>query len=98
MESIEQKHPRIATRLRKQNITQQVAATNDVFFGFSKCSPSAVYDHKMMEDVRSILKHGCMSEGSKGEAFLNGKRIPGGLQLDDDVLPEGLTDMLEAVP
>jgi hypothetical protein len=98
VESIKHTNPRMAKNVEKEGIVHRVIATNTVIFGYSKAKPSAAYDHIMMEDVVAILLHGHLSEASTGEAFLDGKRFPGGLCVEGDLLPLGLSEVEEPLP
>ena len=69
---------------------------NDIFFGLSQCKPSAVFDHGMLIDVVSLLKFGTLSPESKGEAFLNGERLPN--STTSEPLPDSLTDSTCTLP
>jgi hypothetical protein len=91
-DSIGQDHPKTAQRLQKQGVDQVVRCENTVFFAMSKQKGSAAYDHTVIQDIVSIMKRGSLHEMSKGEAFLDRKRLPGGLREENDELPEELED------
>ena len=84
-------NPRSYKRLQAAGVERYFKATSTVFFAMSKEKPGAGYDHTVYQDIIFILKHGCMHADSKGEAFINGARIPGSDKCT--ALPDGLVDV-----
>ena len=62
---------------------------NIVFYCISKCKPSAAYNQQATTNIISIMKEGKLPDSSKYEAFINGKRIPGGDRSMFPDLPKG---------
>lgn len=70
-----------------------------VVFALSKMKGSAAYNHVVLDDITSIVKHGKLLDTSKGEGFMEGRRLPGGKRLHGEQLPEGLCEWEgDAVP
>ena len=69
-----------------------VKCENTVFFAMSKKKGSAACDHAVLQDIMSILRHGKLHSESKGEAFMNATRLPGGRRKENDPLPDGLVE------
>ena len=99
VESIKDVHPRMAKAVEKEGILQRVVARNIAFLAYSKARPSAAYDHVVNDDIVSLLLTGRLLEDSMGEAFHNGKRLPGGSRVHGvQVLPENLAEAEESMP
>ena len=62
--------------------------TNVVVYSFSKAKASAAYNQFATTNIISIIKHGSLPDDSRCEAFLDGKRLPGGNREDFPDLPE----------
>ena len=89
-------HPRSADTLRKRKIDRVLRAENVVVYAFSKAKASAAYNQYSTTNIMSIIKHGKLPDDSKCEAFLDGRRIPGGVRdgfpdLPQDKLSEWVT-------
>ena len=67
-----------------------------VVFAFSKQKGSAAFHATCLRDITMVLNTGRAPSGSKGEFFVNGKRLLGG---DHSCpLPDGLIDATTAIP
>lgn len=86
---IEKNHPRSAKTLRKHNVDRVIRPENVVIYCFSKYKSSAASNHQATTNIISIVKDGKMPEGTKCEAFLDQKRIPGGDTTGHPALPQG---------
>ena len=84
IERIADMHPRTARRLEKKGIDRTVVATHVIVYAFSNKNPCEAYNTTSHKHIMSILKHGTLSDG-KAEAFMNGKRIPGGDNSDSPI-------------
>ena len=63
---------------------------NVVVYAFGgKAKGSGAYNQFVTTIIISIVKNGRIPDGIKCEAFLDGKRLPGGDQSDFPELPEG---------
>ena len=63
----------------RNNKVERVLRPNNVFvFCFSQEKASAAYNQMATNNIILIIKHGRLPEFSRCEAFINGKRIPGG--------------------
>ena len=96
---IEKDHPRAAKRLAGLKIDRVLRPENAVFYCFSKAKASAAYNQQSTTNIISIVQHGRLPEGSRCEAFLERKRIPGGSRDGFPDLPEGkLTEWNDMSP
>ena len=75
---IEKSHPRTAKTWRKRKVDRVIRPDNVVIYCFGKAKGSAAYNQEATTNIISIIKSGKLPNGSKCEAFLDGKRIPGG--------------------
>ena len=91
VEDIEKKdkQKRAAENLRKRGVSRVLRNRNVVVYCFSKAKASAAYNHTATTNIISIVKEGRLPDSSKCEAFLDGKRIPGGDRTGFPELPEG---------
>ena len=89
VDQIQHSHPRSAKFLKKKNIDRVLQPENVVVFCFSKAKPSAAYNQQATTNIISIFKHGEFPKDSRCEAFLDGKRIPGGDRRGFPDLPDG---------
>ena len=82
-------HERAANALRKKGVDRVLRPENIVVYCFSKAKASAAYNQTATSNIIMIMKHGKLPENSKCEAFLDGKRVPGGDRTGFPDLPEG---------
>ena len=85
---IEKDHPRSAKTLRKRKVERVIRPENVVIYCFSKAKGSAAYNQQATSNIISIVKCGKLPDGSKCEAFLDQKRIPGGDTSGHPALPQ----------
>ena len=95
---IEKSHPRSAKFLKQRKIDRVLRPENVVVYCFSKAKPSAAYNQYATSNIISIFKHGKLPEESRCEAFLDGKRIPGGDRTGFPDLPDSKLSEWEEMP
>ena len=92
VEEIEQEdggHKRAVANMRKLGVTRVLRNTNVVVYCMSKAKASAAYNQTATSNIISIVKNGRLPDNSKCEAFMEGKRIPGGDRSGFPELPIG---------
>ena len=82
-------HKKAAANLRKRGVTRVLRNRNVVVYGMSKAKASAAYNQTVTSNIISIVKDGRLPDDSKCEAFMEGKRIPGGDRTGFPELPIG---------
>ena len=90
VDEIEQHHPRSAKRLRNRGVDRVLRPENVVVYCFSKAKASAAYNQQATKNIISIIKKGQLPEDSKCEAFIERKRVPGGIRDGFPSLREGM--------
>ena len=75
--------------MRKLGVTRVLRNTNVVVYCMSKAKASAAYNQTATSNIISIVKNGRLPDNSKCEAFMEGKRIPGGDRSGFPELPIG---------
>ena len=88
-EDFKRQHKRAYNNLRKRGVNRVLRPENVVVYAFGKAKGSAAYNQSATSIIISIVKNGRIPDGIKCEAFLDGKRLPGGDQSDFPELPEG---------
>jgi len=92
VDEIAKDHPRSANSLRKRGVERVLRPENVVVSVFSKAKGSAAYNQQATTNILSIVKHGELPANCKCEAFLDGKRLPGGDRTGLPDLPDHLSE------
>ena len=95
-EEFGQKHERTYANLKKKGVDRVLRPENVVVYAFSKAKASAAYNQFATTNIMSIVKSGILPDNSRCEAFLDGKRVPGGDRGGFPDLPEGKLSEWEA--
>ena len=82
-------HKRAVANMRKRGVTRVLRNTNVVVYCMSKAKASAAYNQAATSNIISIVKDGRLPDNSKCEAFMEGKRVPGGNRTGFPELPIG---------